>query len=822
MRALTPLSRSIFFLFVALVLLTAQPIDANPVQLELTDNVSRVAVGQYLEYWVDAEGSAGIQTVSKLADASWKTSDQEIPVLGFSDNAHWFRFSSANTTTTPLNFLLSSHYTSIDNLTYFVFDGNQLTDTYVTGDQLPFNSRRVYNRNFILPVEYPPHQSKHIYIRVQTEGIVQLPLVLRSYENQTRFEQHFLMAQGLYFGMVIIMVLYNLILCASVRDSTYLLFVLGIGAYAIYEASIQGFAFQYLWPQYPELNQKAVIYGMTLYGFSGCFFAISFLRLKPPHAFYYLCLGFGIFFLILFLMTLLNLTPYHFNVRSAVFGSILGGMIVFLIGLCLLLKGHKVARFFVLGYGSVLALVITQALSKTGLIQTNLFTEYAPQVGSLFQILLLSFALADRINLDRVARIKALQKAHRNEQLAQQEQILATRKSIQSEAENKAKGEFIAVMSHEIRTPMNGVLGMVELMKGTHLEKQQREYLDVIASSGTALVTIINDILDYSKIDAKKLEIEMSEFELAPLVEDCIRLSSATIHNRPVKVSFEIDPETPGTIRSDAVRLRQILLNILNNAIKFTEEGSVRLVVHPVPPVSDSKSICFEVSDTGIGFSEEQKRRLFSAFSQADKSITRKFGGTGLGLSISKSLIELLGGKIDVHSVQGKGSTFWFTIRNENSEPGLAQSPEPPIPDGKDWATTLQTVNNRKILIVEDNPVNQMVVEGLLKHLGLTFDTASDGQQGIDLYMKNHCEYCMILMDCEMPKLDGYAATRTIRIHESDNNLPRTPIVALTAQALREHQDQVHAAGMDFHLTKPIDVAAFNDTIRSILSKAAD
>ena len=255
----TQLSQSIYFILIALLIGCAEIAFGDPLSVVIDPQSNSISLGSYTEYWIDYQAESDIQKVRNLPNDNWIPSNQDVPSMGFSPEVYWFRIALTNPSHNSLLRLLSANYTSIDNMVFYVFSEGELKDRYETGDRFPFSTRRVYNRNFILPIEFAPKTSNQIYIRVQTEGIVQLPILLRSPENYNQFEQHILMIQGLYYGVALIMVLYNLVLFASVKDTTYLFFVLGIGAYAIFQASIQGFAFQYLWPDHPAFNQKAVI-----------------------------------------------------------------------------------------------------------------------------------------------------------------------------------------------------------------------------------------------------------------------------------------------------------------------------------------------------------------------------------------------------------------------------------------------------------------------------------------------------------------------------------------------------------------------------------
>ena len=382
-----------------------------------------------------------------------------------------------------------------------------------------------------------------------------------------------------------------------------------------------------------------------------------------------------------------------------------------------------------------------------------------------------------------------------------------------AEAANRAKSEFLANVSHELRTPLNGVMGVAEVLARTELNGRQKEMVDTIRASGATLAALVSDIIDLARLESSKVTVATDIFSLAQTIQTAATPYRLQAAKKKIGFHIVVAPEAEGRVQGDAVRLRQILGNLLSNAVKFTDKGEVRIVVDRPDP--DGPAVRFSVRDTGVGFDDSLKARIFERFQQADGSSTRRHGGTGLGLAISKQAAALLGGDLGCESVPGKGSVFTLTLNlsvradslDARHEDVGAQDPSLHEQDGPVL----------RVLVVDDHPTNRRVVEMILDQVGATRVSVENGQEALEAYLNDRFD--VVLMDIQMPVMDGLTATRTIRLHERECDRPATPVIILSANALPEHVEAGRAAGADRHLAKPISAAVLLNTIAEVANE---
>ena len=791
--------RLTYFIMAVLACLTAASAFAASDQI-LTQQTTLYAQPDGLRWLDDPDGLlTPDEALVALQQGAGTLLDPGFPSLGFRRGPQWFLLRVDNQSSHE-QWILQAGRPHLDYLDLYLAspDGQPLIH-YQAGDRVPFSQRAIPHPELIFPLVLPAGQSQ-ILLRAEGGNAIEMPLTLMTPMTFQQQDSQRQILHGIYYGSMLIMCLFNLLIFLSMRDPSFLLYVAYLGTLALNLFTRDGLAYQWLWPDSPWWNHHSLpVLNLLSVAFS-ILFACHFLQLSR----YRPRLNRALRWIALLVACLapLSLLNFHFWIQASTALALPWVLIIIFIAAIQAAQGHKAAYYFVLAF-LVLSLAVTLYVLKVfQLLPGNWLLEHAIQFGAALEALLLSFALAHRMTTLKEENERIQREA--NEVL---EQRVYERTQELNEALS-ARSEFLAVMSHEIRTPLNGIIGTLDLLRDSGLSSKQMEHMHVIEQSGNSLLQLINDVLDYARIEAGKMPLENMSFELTRLVEDCVALFQQRASLAGNSLHHAISAGLGGQVRGDPMRLRQVLVNLISNAVKFTENGNISVRVHREPGNSDY--VRFEIEDDGIGIPEEKLPQLFEHFHQLDTSTSRRYGGTGLGLAICRQLVEMMGGQIGARSIDGQGSCFWFRMP-------LPRATEPALP--AEPAPAQEPLPLVRLLIVDDNSINLMVAEGLCRKLGHQVEVASGGMEAIRLLLQDPRSFDLVLMDCEMPGMDGFATARQIIALQQSGQLSQFPIVALTAHAVPDKIRACHEAGMITHIAKPITALKLDHGLRAVLAR---
>ena len=753
------------------------------------EHTRTLPLGQGMYVFEDVRGDASIDDVNSPAvQGSFRLHDKPVLNAGYSRSVFWLRLDLhylPRQAEGARNWLLELAYPPLDHLELYLPEPDgRFALAQRTGDALPFDSRQIRQNNYLFELNLQPNQNKRIYLRLESQGSIQAPLTLWAPNAYLEAQPGRIYVLGIIYGVLLVMLFYNLFIYLSVRDTSYLYYILYIASFGLYQVSVNGAGIEYLWPNSPWWANAATPFLIGSAALFGCQFARSFLHTaEHSHWVDRLLLSLMVFGSVVMILALS--VSYATALRLATYLALLFTVVIFAAGILAWLRGMRVARYFIFAWSAFLIGGIVNTLMVLGYLPNVFLTMYASQIGSALEVGLLSLALADRINAMKEERTRILQEAGRKLEALNQE--LAD--------SNRFKDEFLATVTHELRTPMNGVIGSLELMQTLKMDIEQEQYQKTAAASARDMMRMVNDILALTELQAGKLYPRREAFSLRGLFDGLCVHYAARAEENGLTFALELDDSLPDTLEGDVSKLIQALGYLLDNAIKFTSEGGVTLQVGRAASEGDNLSLSVVVSDTGIGFVQGEGD-LYQRFHQLDGSMTRKYGGLGIGLAICRQLVDLLGGVLSHESQPGQGSRFRLNVP-------LTLPEQPPVPvvrpSRSSSGTQQRQAQQCTVLIVEDNAINQLVTRGMLLKLGYRVRTADNGAEALELLRGESVD--AVLLDCQMPVMDGFATCRAIRALPDYADVP---VLAITAHSHSGDRERCLAAGMSDYLAKPV------------------
>tara|TARA_R110001606_G_scaffold84694_4_gene192466 strand:+ start:9330 stop:11735 length:2406 start_codon:yes stop_codon:yes gene_type:complete len=743
------------------------------------------------------------QALRRLHAGGGQMLGQDYPTLGFRQGNQWLYLPITNRGSRD-TWYLNVARPHLDFLDLYVFDDqNRLIQHQASGDRRPFAARAFAHHRLVLPVTLPTGTRSSLLFLARGANVIDFPLTISSPERFNQMDTRLTLSSGFYFGGVAIMCLFNLLIFLSIRDLSYLYYVLYLGTFGLNLFAREGLAYQWLWPGASQWNHLCLpALNLITLAFS-ILFSCAFLELKQRATTFnrWLTLAAGA----LLVAAPLSLLHFHFFIWFSSAVALPWTVIAITLAVWLLRGGYSPARYYLLASAAISIACVIYILKTFNVIGGHWLIENALQLGTATEAVLLSFALAHRMTTLKAENERIQREA--NEALERR----VSERTSELNAALSSRSEFLAVMSHEIRTPLNGIVGTLDMLRDTHLDEDQRVHLHVIERSSASLLNLINDVFDYSRLNAGKMPLEQSAFELPALVGECVAPFEQRARLNGNRLGWTLSNSLGDYCVGDPVRLRQILMNLIGNAVKFTEDGAIDVAVHR--EVDNSDYVFFSVTDSGVGIPAGQRALLFEHFQQRDSSTQRRYGGTGLGLAICRQLAEIMGGEIGVQAPPGGGSKFWVRLP---LPPGRTRPDEPALPDQPD------SQRYARLLIVDDNHINLRVAEGLCRKLGHQCDTAESGAEALATLLAAPNRFDLILMDCEMPDMDGFETTRAIQQWQREGRLPVIPVIALTAHAVPDKIAACHDAGMVGHIAKPVNLSRLNEALQDTLRGVAD
>ncbi|WP_422776427.1 hybrid sensor histidine kinase/response regulator [Pseudomonas mediterranea] len=727
--------------------------------LEFDEFTQSLPLGQALQVFEDANGTATLDDVlAEAAAGRFKPHDKETLNAGYSRSAFWLKIDlhyRPHNVNAQRTWLLELAYPPLDHLDLYLPDASGVYRLVrQTGDALPFSAREIRQNNYLFSLDFVPDQHQTVYLRLQSQGSIQAPLTLWSSTAYLEQQPVRLYVLGVIYGVLLGMLVYNLFIYLSVRDTSYLYYIVYIASFGLYQLSVNGAAAEYFWPDNPWWTNAATPFFIGCAGLFGSQFARSFLQ-TAQHSRWLDRLLLALMVFSAAVVGLSLMASYALALRLATALALVFTVAIFAAGLFAWWRGLRVARYFIIAWSAFLLGGIVNTLMVLGYLPNVFLTMYASQIGSAIEVALLSLALADRINAMREQQAQTLLDAGQKLEVLNQQLAHG----------NKLKDEFLATLTHELRTPMNGVIGSLELMETVEMDEELTQYQQTAAGSARDMMRMVNGMLTLTELQAGKLKVNPAPFSLRGMLDVLQVQFAASAQAKGLDFKVDVAPGLVDRLLGDSCKLTQCLECLLDNAIKFTRVGGLALRVSGKPMEHDRWGLSFAVIDTGIGFTDLGEATLYQRFFQLDGSMTREYGGLGVGLAICRQLVGLMGGRLTHTSEPGRGSRFQLDIEFEMALPLAGPTP---FPFSRRHGT--RQPQDCTVLLADDDSIDQLVMRGMLLKLGYRVRTADSGRGALELLRDD--SFDAVVLDCQSPPLDGVSVCCQIRTLAGCEDLP--------------------------------------------------
>lgn len=755
----------------------------------------------YVSTLEDTNGEYTINDLIQNPDAfSFILNKKTIPNFGYTTSTYWATFQIKNEGKETEK-LLEIAYPPLNDIVIYVFDGTNIIEEVHLGAKYPFHKREIRDPHFLHSFEMTNGQTLQFYIRFRTDGSLQMPMTIYEKNGYIIKKQNEILTLGIIYGILGVMAIYNLFLYFSLRHKSYIFYVFVNLSTFFSNLTFSGLAYQYIWPNSPWWNMQSIMFFFGLGAIFSQLFTISFLNL--PH---YLPRGKRFFQLGFFVNTVFLISifiSYPFALKMMIISILMMVILVLTSAIMSWRRGARQARFFILAWFVFLMGILITILSDAALIPLTSFTKMSSQFAATIEVVLLSFALADRINILQNEKNEAVRIAQKNHELAM--------KNLQQADE--LKNEFLAITSHELRTPLYGMIGIAEsLLEGAAgtVSRTMENHLQMIITSGQRLTNLVNELLDLSKLQHGMMDIRLQKIQLKELIDLIVPICEPLVQKRPVQIRNAVPHYLP-SIYADQNRLMQIMYNLIGNAITHTKSGEIVISAE-----QRGRHIAISVADTGIGMNPEQLEKVFEPFQQGNA----KTGGIGIGLNIVKHLIELHGGSIEVESTKGVGTIFRFTLPIDGKNDSIFNTTMQPFQSNHphDEPVRIIPVNTpiRKqahILIADDEPINIQILFNKLSLQGYDVSVATNGKEVLEQIKQQ--VFDLVILDIMMPELSGVDVCKEIRKQFS---LTELPILMLTSKSMLQDKLTSFEVGVNDYLTKPCDTNELLSRVATLIA----